>query len=123
MKVLSNVFCILCLPAFLLNPTSASSLQTPPTIQETAWDVPIDEVGSVNPWVLFQGETLSIDRYFAFIDLASSETFLETLSEEDLGKIVIEDIRGSKLDDLELFANELEEDFNKCNSFIGINFL
>ncbi|QVL57303.1 MAG: hypothetical protein KFB93_07955 [Simkaniaceae bacterium] len=88
MKFLSNVFYILCLPSFLLSPIPAFSFQTAPSIQETAWDVPIDEFGSVNPWVLLRGENLSIDRYFSFIDLASNETFLKTLSEEEFDRVV-----------------------------------
>lgn len=88
MKFLSNVFYILCLPAFLLSPIPASSFQTTPSIQETAWDVPIDEFGHVNPWVLLQGENLSIDRYFSFIELASNKAFLEVLSEEEFDRVV-----------------------------------
>jgi len=88
MKFLSHIFYILCLPSFLLNPIPASSFQTAPCIHKTAWDVPIDELGSVNPWVLLQEENLSIDRYFAFIELASNETFLETLSEKEFDRVV-----------------------------------
>lgn len=88
MKFLSHIFYILCLPPFLLNPIPVSSFQTTPCIQQTAWDVPIDELGSVNPWVLLQEENLSIDRYFAFIYLASNETFLETLSEKEFDRVV-----------------------------------
>lgn len=88
MKFLSNIFYLLCLPSFLLNPISASSFQTAPTTEKTAWDVPIDEFGHVNPWVLLQGENLSIDRYFSFIELSSNETFLQTLSEEEFDSVV-----------------------------------
>ncbi len=88
MKFLSHIFYILCLPSFLLSPIPASSFQTTPSIQKTAWDVPIDKFGRVNPWVLLRPENLSIDRYFAFIELASNEEFLETLSEEEFDSVV-----------------------------------
>lgn len=88
MKFLSNIFYILCLPAFLLNPIPVASLQTTPTTEETAWNVPVDEFGNVNPWVLLQRENLSIDRYFSFIELSSNEAFLETLSEEEFDRVV-----------------------------------
>lgn len=88
MKFLPKLFYILCLPSFLLNPISAASLQTTPTAEQTVWDVPLDEFGNVNPWVLLQGESLSIERYFSFIELSSNEAFLETLSEEEFDRVV-----------------------------------
>lgn len=88
MKFLSKLFYILCLPSFLLNPLHAFSLQTASTTEETAWDVPLDEFGNVNPWVLLQLENLSIDRYFSFIQLSSNEAFLETLSEDEFDRVV-----------------------------------
>ena len=88
MKFLSNIFFILCLPSFLLNPIPATALQLTSHSQEKVLDIPIDEFGKVNPWVLLQPEHLSIDRYFDFIELASDETFLETLSEEEFDRVV-----------------------------------
>ncbi|MDN3508702.1 MAG: hypothetical protein P0S93_01525 [Candidatus Neptunochlamydia sp.] len=42
----------------------------------------------MNPWILLRPDNLSIDRYFAFIDLACDEAFLETLSEEEFDRVV-----------------------------------
>ena len=88
MKLLSNLFFILCLPSILLHPVPLSAFQTPISSQEKMWDVPLDAEGKVNPWLLLNTDTPSIDRYFAFIDLICDETFLETLSEEELSRVV-----------------------------------
>lgn len=88
MKFLSKLFYILCLPSFLINPLHASSPQMTSMTEKTAWDIPLDEFGNVNPWVLLKGENLSIDRYFSFIELSSNEEFLENLSEEEFDQAV-----------------------------------
>ena len=88
MKLLSNLFFILCLPSILLHPVPLSAFQTPISSQEKMWDVPLDAEGKVNPWLLLNTDTPSIDRYFAFIDLICDETFLETLCEEELSRVV-----------------------------------
>lgn len=88
MKFLTNIFYVLCLPSFLLHPLPATPLQTTPNPQETVLDIPIDEFGMIDPWALLQPENLSIDRYFAFIELACDETFLETLSEKEFDRVV-----------------------------------
>ena len=88
MQFLSQLFYLLCLPAFLLNPLLAFPFQTSLTTKQTAWDAPLDPFGNVNPWVVLQEENLSIDRYFSFVELSSNRAFLETLSEEEFDRTV-----------------------------------
>jgi len=84
---------ILCLPAFLLYPIPAGAFHPESVVQneesqQAVFEVPRDEFGKVNPWVLLQAENLSVDRYFAFIDLTEDESFLESLSEEEFDRVV-----------------------------------
>ena len=84
---------ILCLPAFLLYPIPAVAFHPESVVQneesqKAVFEVPRDEFGKVNPWILLQPENLSVDRYFAFIDLAEDESFLESLSEEEFDRVV-----------------------------------
>ncbi|MCB9093123.1 MAG: hypothetical protein H6620_11245 [Halobacteriovoraceae bacterium] len=83
---------LFCLPAFLVSPIPALTLQSENShykeSQKTVFEVPRDKSGRVNPWMLFQPENLSIERYFAFIDLTENVSFLETLSEEEFDIVV-----------------------------------
>ena len=94
MKIFSHVLFLLCLPAFLLSPIPSSAFYSEPARspyegnQGKHFDIPRDKLGRVNPWVLFQPERLSIDRYFAFIDLTENEVFLESLTEEEFDIVV-----------------------------------
>ena len=94
MKILCRILFLLCLPPFLLSPISTAAFYSEPLIpiveNGTAkiFEIPRDEFGRVNPWVLFLPENLSIDRYFTFIDLIENEAFLETLTEEEFDIIV-----------------------------------
>ena len=84
----------LCLPTFLLSPIPSDAFYSEPARsvfeedQRKSFDVPRDEFGRVNPWVLLQPENLSVDRYFAFIDLTENEAFLESLSGEEFDIVV-----------------------------------
>ena len=94
MKIFSHVLFFLCLPAFLLSPIPSAAFYSEPIYSayekdhEKIFDIPIDESGRVNPWILLKPDNLSIDRYFAFIDLACDEAFLETLTEEEFDRVV-----------------------------------
>ena len=89
MKTLSRILFLLSLPDFLLSPIPAAAFyqesKAPIHGNEVGeiFEIPRDEFGRVNPWVLFLPENLSIDRYFAFIDLVENEAFLESLTEEE----------------------------------------
>ena len=87
MKFFRHFLVTLCLPAFLLSPIPSLAFQAnPPSPVENS--IPRDHLGRVNPWILLQPENLSLDRYFAFIDLTDSETFLNSLTEEEFDLVV-----------------------------------
>ncbi len=87
MKFFRHLLVTLCLPAFLLSPIPSLAFQAnPPSPIENS--IPRDHLGRVNPWILLQPENLSLDRYFAFIDLTDSETFLNSLTKEEFDLVV-----------------------------------
>ncbi|MCB1106610.1 MAG: hypothetical protein KDK76_00770, partial [Chlamydiia bacterium] len=89
MKILSRLFFLFSLPAFLLHPISShASCQTPIPIRYISYEAPRDEDGKVNPWILFHPDYLSIDKYFAFIELTENEAFLGSLTEEEFDLVV-----------------------------------
>lgn len=90
MKILSYIFYVLCLPAFLLSPIPLSAFEklSSPQERKDVWNVPRDAYGNVNPWLLLHSKTLPIDRYFAFIEYACDESFLESLSQKEFDTVV-----------------------------------
>jgi hypothetical protein len=94
MKILSRILLTLCLPAFLLSPVP--SIAFLPQYQQTGYienvdraiEIPRDEFGRVNPWILFLPENLSFNRYTQFIQLVEDEEFLESLTLEEFDIVV-----------------------------------
>ena len=116
MKILSYIVYILCLPSFLLSPIPSLAFQPTTLAQEKEWDIPRNENGDVDPWVLFHPENLSIDRYFSFIDLLCDSDFLETLSSDEFDRVVsfaIAMVRASapqsREDIVEAYEDDIEE--------------
>ncbi len=94
MKTLWRILLVLCLPAFLLSPVPSTAF-SPQQHLVPCFDsagrvieIPRDEFGRVNPWILFLPENLSLDRYFQFIELTEDEAFLESLTEEEFDIVV-----------------------------------
>ena len=86
MRLFLALFFILCLPAFLLHPIPAEAFHPEPVVQneesqKSVFEIPRDEFGKVNPWVLLQPENLSVDRYFprvlSFIPRHNIRLYLE----------------------------------------------
>ncbi|QVL57521.1 MAG: hypothetical protein KFB93_00135 [Simkaniaceae bacterium] len=88
MKILSHFLFLLCLPSFLLSPISLFAFHSESQHSILEFDLPRDALGRVNPWILLQPENLSLDRYFAFIELTENEAFLTSLTEEEFDLVV-----------------------------------
>ncbi|MCP5505047.1 MAG: hypothetical protein H7A41_07845 [Chlamydiales bacterium] len=113
MKFFRHFLVFLSFITFLLNPIPSLAFQPPSPIEDT---IPRDPLGRINPWVLLQPENLSLDRYFAFIDLTDNEAFLSSLTEEEFDLVVnfvthmVEASVPDSYDDLKkLYRSEIDE--------------
>ena len=98
MKIFKTLLFFLCLPALLLQPipSFAESPQKPIFYNEKRKEIfiPRDGNGLINPWGYFDAKNMLshqegyINHYFDFTKLICDEDFLETLSEEELDRII-----------------------------------
>ena len=96
MKFLRSLFLALCIPGILLSsiPMPLNESQTFQNNRGEEIFIPRDEDGLINPWGYFDANNMFtqqsgyINHYFDFIKLICEEEFLETLSEEELYRIV-----------------------------------
>lgn len=98
MKIFKTILFSLCLPALLLQPIPCFSQpkHIPVLYNEKGKEIfiPRDENGLINPWGYFDAKNMFshqkgyINHYFDFTKLICDETFLETLSEEEVDRII-----------------------------------
>jgi|GEM_PF-5840126 hypothetical protein len=103
MKIFKTLLLALCLPALIFQsiPSFAETQQIFIELQPAFYNengkeifIPRDENGLINPWGYFDAKNMFshqegyINHYFDFTKLICNEDFLETLSEEELDRII-----------------------------------
>ncbi len=98
MKIFRQLLFSLCIPALLFQstPSLVEAAQKPAfyNAEGEEFFIPRDERGLINPWGYFDAKNIFshsdgyINHYFDFTNLICDEAFLETLSEEELDKVV-----------------------------------
>lgn len=124
MKFFRAFIFLFCLPAIFLQPIPSFSMQQETFYNESGNEIfiPRDERGLINPWGYFDAKNIFshidgyINHYFDFIELICNEEFLETLSDEELDRIleftvwvVRYSVSESRPDLKEHYEQEIEE--------------